>query len=190
MKKLFTLIALTAASPALAASSNPFDGHFWTLANTNLIVLLGFLVFIGILLYFKVPAMIGGMLDKRATDISKELDEARALREEAQTILASYERKQREVQEQADAIVKQAKIDSEAAAEKAKEDLKTSIARRLASAEEQIVSAQAAAVREVRNAAVTVAIAAARDVIAKQMTATDANKLIDESISEVGDKLH
>ncbi|WP_417248435.1 F0F1 ATP synthase subunit B [Celeribacter sp.] len=190
MKKLTALALTLAASPALAASSNPFSGAFWSLTNTNLIVLLGFLVFVGILLWKKVPAMIGGMLDKRAEDIKNELDEARALREEAQSILASYERQQREVQEQADAIVKQAKIDAEIAAEKAREDLQTSIARRLASAEEQIASAQTAAIRDVRNTAITVAIGAAQDVIAENMTATDANKLIDSAIAEVGDKLH
>jgi F-type H+-transporting ATPase subunit b len=185
MKTLLTLTAATVATPALAAS-----GPFFSFANTDFIVLLGFIVFIAILLKAKVPALISGILDKRAEDISNELDEARALREEAQTILASYERKHREVQEQADAIVAQAKIDAEAAAEKAKADLKVSIERRLASAVDQIASAEASAVREVRDTAVTVAVAAAQDVIAKQMTAADANSLIDEAIAEVGDKLH
>lgn len=185
MKKFSALALMVAAQPVFAA-----DGPFFSLKNTDFVVLLGFIVFVAILLWQKVPALIGGMLDKRAEDIKTELEEARALREEAQSILASYERQQREVQEQADAIVKQAKIDAEIAAEKAKEDLKTSIARRLASAEEQLASAQASAIRDVRNTAITVAIGAAQDVIAKNMTATDANKLIDESIGEVGEKLH
>ncbi|AJE45471.1 F0F1 ATP synthase subunit B [Celeribacter indicus] len=190
MKKLSLLLALTAASPALAASSNPFAGEFWTLTNTNLIVLLGFIVFILLLVWKKVPALLGRMLDERAAGIRRDLEEARALREEAQSILASYERKQREVQDQADAIVAQAKKDAEAAAEKARGDLKTSIARRLAAAEEQIAAAEAAAVREVRDTAITVATAAAADVIAKKMTAEDASTLIDASIAEVGEKLH
>lgn len=109
MKKLSLLIALVTATPALAASQNPFSGDFWTLTNTNLIVLLGFLVFVGILIWKKVPALLGKMLDDRAAGIKSDLDEARALRDEAQSILASYERKQREVQNQADAIVAQAK---------------------------------------------------------------------------------
>ncbi len=185
MKKLSLLLALTVASPAFAAS-----GPFFSLKNTNFVVLLGFLVFIGILIWKKVPAMIGGMLDQRAEGIKAELDEARTLREESQSILASYERKQREVQEQADAIVAQAKKDSEAAAAKAKEDLKSSIARRLAAAEEQIEAAEASAIREVRNTAVDVAIAAATDVIAKKMSAAEANDLIDTAIADVSAKLH
>ena len=42
--------------------------------------------------------MIGGILDTRAAGIQSELDEARALYEESRSLLASYERKQREVQ--------------------------------------------------------------------------------------------
>ena len=92
MRKLATLLALTAASPAFAAS-----GPFLSLHNTNFVVLLAFILFIGVLVYYKVPGMLAAMLDKRADDIQSELDEARTLREEAQTLLASYERKQKEV---------------------------------------------------------------------------------------------
>ena len=186
MRNLTALIlSLGFASPALAAS-----GPFFSLHNTNFVVLIAFIVFVGILFYFKVPGMIGGALDTRAAGIKSELDEARALREEAQTLLASYERKHKEVQDQAARIVAQAKSDADVAAEQAKADLEKSIARRLAAAEDQIASAQTAAVKEVRDQAVTIAVAAANSVIAKQMTAADGNKLIDAAISEVEAKLH
>ena len=173
------------ASPALAAK-----GPFISLANTDFIVLISFILFIGVLLYFKVPGMLTKMLDDRSSGIQSELDEARALREEAQTLLASYERKQKEVQAQADKIVAQAKVDAEAAAEQARADLARSIERRVAAAEDQIASAEAGAVKEVRDTAASVAVQAARDVIAKQMTAAEGNKLIDAAIDEVDAKLH
>lgn len=176
---------LLAATPAFAAS-----GPFFSLTNTNFIVLLAFIVFIGVLVYFKVPGMIGGLLDKRAEGIQAELDEARSLREEAQAILASYERKQKEVATQAEAIVEHAKKEAAEAAEQAKVDLKATIARRLAAAEDQIKSAEVAAVNEVRNTAVTVAVGAAQDLIAKKLTATDGNKLIEDAIKDVEAKLH
>ena len=153
-------------------------------------VLIAFLLFVGVLVYLKVPGLLGKKLDERAEGIHAELEEARTLREEAQTLLASYERKQKEVQEQSERIVEHAKQEAAAAAEQAKEDLKGTIARRLKAAEDQIASAEAGAVKEVRDQAVTIAVAAARDVIAKQMSATDANKLIDDSIAEVDAKLH
>ncbi|CUK16090.1 F-type ATPase subunit b [Ruegeria denitrificans] len=182
---LALILTVGAASPALAAS-----GPFFSLGNTDFVVTLGFLVFIAVLFYFKVPGMIGGALDNRAEGIKSELDEARALHEEARTLLASYERKQREVQTQADAIVAAAKDDAALAAEQAKADLENSIARRLAAAQDQIASAEASAVKEVRDQAITVAVSAANVVLAKQMTAAQANKLIDASIADVGEKLH
>ncbi len=173
------------ASPAFAAS-----GNFWSLGNTDFVVLLGFLLFLGVLAYFKVPGLLGGLLDKRAEGIRDELDEARKLREEAQTLLASYERKSREVAEQAERIVAHAKQEAELAAEQAKADMEASIERRLLAAESQIASAEASAVRDVRDRAAALAVAAARDVIAGQMSAEDAGKLIEDSIAQVGAKLH
>ena len=139
------------AAPALAASKNPFSADFWKLSNTDFIIAIAFILFIGVLFYFKVPGMLSKMLDDRAGGIQSELDEARALRDEAQALLASYERKQKEVQAQADKIVAQAKVDAEAAADQARADLERSIERRMASAEDQIASAQAGAIKEVRD---------------------------------------
>ncbi len=185
MRYLTLPLALLVAGPALAAS-----GPFVSLWNTNFVVLIAFLIFIGALVYLGVPRILGNMLDKRATQIRSELDDAKALREEAQTILASYERKQKEVAEQSARIVENAKTEAQQAADQAKTDIEVSMTRRLAAAEEQIASARSKAVKAVRDQAVNVAIAAARDVVAKQMTAADANKLIDESISVVEAKLH
>lgn len=186
MTRFLTLtLALTAATPALAAT-----GPFFSLGNTDFVVLLAFLVFIGILLYYRVPGKIGTALDRRAEQIRAELEEARALREEAQALLASYERKSREVAEQADRIVAQAREEAARAAEQAKADMAASVARRLKGAEEQIASAEAGAIREVRDQAVQVAVAAAGEVIAKSMTATEANGMIDAAIRDVEAKLH
>lgn len=185
MRILATLFAAVVASPAFAAS-----GPFFSLKNTDFVVLLGFILFVLVLMKFKVPGMIGKMLDQRADGIKSELDEARALRDEAQSILASYERKQKEVQDQADRIIATARTDAQAVAEQAKKDLEVSLARRLAAAQEQIASAQSSAERDVRDSAVAVAISVARDIIAKQMTAADGNKLIDAAIADVEAKLH
>ena len=190
MKLKLAALITVAASPAMAASKNPFSAEFWSLSNTDMIVLIAFIIFIGVLIRFKVPGMLSGILDKRAEGIKSDLDEAKSLREDAQTLLASYERKQREVAEQAERIVANAKEEATRAAEVAKEDIAASVTRRLAAAEDQITSAKTSAIRAVRNQAVTVAVAAAQDVIAKQTTAADANKLIDDAIAEVGAKLH
>jgi len=191
MQKLLIPALIVITGPALAAEPGYEPGYgFTSLFNTDFVVVIGFLVFVSILFYFNVPTMLGGMLDQRADGIKSDLDEARALREEAQTLLASYERKQREVADQAERIVTQAKADAEAAAAQARADLERSIARRLAAAEDQIASAEDKAVRSVRNRAVEVAIAAAADSVAKGMSASEANTLIDSAIGEVERRLH
>ncbi|MEM1389361.1 MAG: F0F1 ATP synthase subunit B [Pseudomonadota bacterium] len=182
----FLTIALTfAATPAFAAK-----GPFISLFNTDFVVLVSFLIFIAALVFLGVPRIVGSMLDKRADAIRKELDEAKELREEAQKVLAGYERKQKEVAEQSERIVAHAKEEAQAAADQAKKDLEVALARRLQAAEEQIASAEAKAVKEVRDQAVNVAIAAAQSVIAKQMNAASADKLIDDAIETVKVKLH
>lgn len=185
MKKL-TALLIVAATPALAAGNGPF----FSIKNPEFMVVVGFILFVALLVYLKVPGLVGGMLDKRAEAIRAELNEAKALREEAQTLLASYERKQKEVQEQAERIVAAAKTEAENAAAEAKEELKESIKRRLAAADDQIVSAQDAAVKEVRDTAIAVAIDASKDVIASKLSAVDGNALIEDAIKDVAAKLH
>lgn len=186
MKLLSTpiLLALTAA-PAFAAS-----GPFFSLNNTNFVVTIAFVLFIGVLLYLKVPGLVAGILDKRADGIKSEIDEARALRDEAQAIMASYERKQKEVQVQAGKIVDTAKEEAKLAAKEAKADLKDAIKRRLQAAEDQIASAEATAIKEVRDTAISVATAVAGDVISANMSAKDAGNLVEAAIKDVGAKLH
>jgi F-type H+-transporting ATPase subunit b len=160
------------------------------LNNTEIVVAIGFVIFVGVLIYFGVPGMLTRALDARAVRIKAELDEARALRDEAQTLLAGYERRQKEVKAQAEDIVTAARAEAEKAAEAAKEDIRKSVARRLKTAAEQIAAAEQSAIRQIKDRAVTVAVAAAGDVLRENMKAADANRLIDAAISEVGDKLH
>lgn len=185
MSRLLTLLAVVAASPAMAAG-----GPFFSLRNTDFVVTLAFLVFLGVLIYFKVPALLAGLLDKRAATIRADLAEARQLREEAQELRASFERKKAEVAEQAERIVAKAKADAQAAAVQARAELEASIVRRLRAAEEQIAAAEASAVRAVRNQAVNVAVAAASELIAKNIGADDAGKLIEDAIATVDARLH
>lgn len=160
------------------------------LNNTDIVVAIGFLIFVGILVYYGVPGMITSRLDARALKIRADLDEARALREEAQALLASYERKQREVKDLAEDIVTKAKAEAEKAAEVAKEDIRRSVARRLRTATDQIDAAEKAAIRQIRDRAVAVAVAAAGDVIRDTMGSGESDALVDAAIAEVGERLH
>lgn len=176
-----TPLLVLLASPAFAAT-----GPFFSLRNTDFIVTLAFLLFVAVLLYFRVPSIVGKLLDKRAEGIRADLAEARRLRDEAQEIYASYERRQRDVQSQADEIVANAKREATAQAAQSRIDLQQSIERRLKAAEDQIASAESDAVRAVRDQAIQVAVAAAADVLARQMDPADRRAGIDRAIDDVG----
>ena len=158
--------------------------------NSNFVFLLALILFFGIIVYYGVHKLIFRGLDERAKRIRDELDEARRLREEAQKTFADFERKSREVGAQAEEIVEHAKVEAERAGEKAKVDLKESIERRLKAADEQIAMAEREAVREVKDRAVRVAVAAAAEVMRERMSADKADALIDQSIESVGSRLN
>jgi F-type H+-transporting ATPase subunit b len=160
------------------------------LEDPEIVLMIAFTIFVALLLYLRVHKLITKALDDRSDRIREELDEVRRLREEAQATFAEFERQHREVQSQADEIVAHAKAEAEQAAEGAKADLAASIERRLKGAEEQIAMAEANAVREVRDRAVQVAIAAAAEVMASRLSADKADALVDDAIKSVGEKLH
>ncbi|HEU0220689.1 MAG TPA: ATP F0F1 synthase subunit B [Paracoccaceae bacterium] len=158
--------------------------------DTNVIYLVSFLIFIGILIWAKVPALIGRALDGRAARIRGEIEEARRLREEAQSLLASYERKQKEVERLAEDIIERAREDAQAAAAAGKANLERAVARRLKAAEDQIAAAEAAAIRQIRDKAASIAVAAAAEIMAKSMPPEEGARLIDAAIEETAKRLH
>ena len=125
---------------------NPHNPEFW--------VMIAFFCFIGLLMYMKVPGQITKALDDRADAIRKELDEARRLREEAQQLLADYQKKAREAEAEAKAIIDQARVEAEGLARETRKTLAENLERRTKQAEEKIARAEAQAVGEVRAAAV------------------------------------
>lgn len=158
------------------------DPSFW--------VGVSFVLFCLLLLYFKVPATVTKALDDRADRIRQELDDAQKLREEAQALLAEYQRKRTEAEKEAEDIVAQAKAEAEAYAEETRQKLAESLERRTALAEQKIAQAEAGALNEVRAAATDLAIAAAEKIIAGEVKGDKASGLIDDSIEAVKTRLN
>jgi F-type H+-transporting ATPase subunit b len=161
---------------------NPNDPVFW--------VMISFVAFLALLLYFRVPTLIGKTLDKRAEAIRDELDEARRLRDEAQALLADYQRKSREAENEAQAIIEQAKREGQAMAAETRRSLEESLERRTRLAEDKIARAEAQAVSEVRSSAVDSAMSAAQKIIKQRAAGDTASTLIDSSIRDLGSKLN
>lgn len=154
-----------------------FDASFW--------VGFAFVVFVVLMLYFKVHRMIVGALDERAEKIRSDLEEAQRLREEAQALLASYERKQRDAMSEIEAMRQHAREEAEREATLAAAKLDESLKRREELALEKIALAEAQAAREVREAAVEAAIAAAGEVIRSRLDPDGAKSLVDDTIKEL-----
>ena len=153
-------------------------------------VLVAFILFIALLVYLKVPAMLAKMLDERSAKIAKELAEARKLREEAQTLLASYQQKRIEAEKDAANIIAQARLDANEYAAEARRKLSETLDRRAKQAEQKIAQAEAAAVKEVRNVATDIAIAAAATLSAEAVKGAKGTGLIEQSISAVKTRLN
>ncbi len=150
---------------------------------------LAFVVFVAAV-FKPVSRMMGAALDGRAEKIKQELEEAVRLREDAQTLLASYERRQNEALKEAEDILTHAKEEAERQARQAGEALEELIRRREAQAMDRIARAEEEAAADVRNAAVELAIAATRKLISSELDEDHQQALIDEAIGELGDKLH
>lgn len=161
---------------------DPSNPLFW--------VLVAFLTFVALVIYYKVPAIIGKMLDDRADGIRKELDEARKLREDAQALLADYQRKAREAESEARSIIDQAKREAEALAVDARKALAESVERRSKIAEEKIARAETQALSEVRATAVDTAISAAHELLKTRAGGSVGDNLISQSITDLRGKLN
>ena len=129
-------------------------------------------------------------LDAKVDAIKSGLDEAASLREEAQQLLAEYQRKQRDAVKETEAMVARSKEEAERIILEGTDNLETMLKRREEMAMEKIAQAEADAMREVRAMSVDIAIDATRALIAEKLDSTRANALVDEAISDLSRKLH
>lgn len=158
------------------------DPEFW--------VGVGTLIFIGILLWQKVPALITSALDTRAAAIAKELEEAQRLRTEAEALLAEYKKKRAEAEGEASAILAEAKAEAERFATESRAAIAAQIERRSKQAEEKIAQAEAQAVSDMRALAADRAIAAAEALVVARLDDKQAADLVKRSLEEIPSKLN
>ena len=129
-------------------------------------------------------------LDERAERIRGRIEETARLAEEAQALLATYERKQRDATGEAEQILADARREVDRLTEQAAADLERSLERREELAIERIAQAEAAAVAEVRTRAVDVAMQATERLLVEKMTPKQSDALINAAIAELPAKLH
>ena len=149
------------------------------------IVALAMTVFIAILLWKKVPRAVAGGLDKQIDAIRRELDEAKALRTEADALRAEYAAKIAGAEKDASAMLDHARGEAAAIVTKAETDTTAMIGRREKMAQDKIAAAERSAIDELRTRAATAATEAARSLIARQHGAEADKALIDGAIADI-----
>jgi len=178
---------ISVAYAAEAAGEAAAHGAFYE--DPQFLVLIAFVITIalaGKTVYQKISTA----LDVRSEAIRSEIEEATRLREEAQELLASYERKQRDAAGETEAIAQRAKKEAEYLVEKAAKDLEDMVARRQRQATDRIAQAEISARDEIRAAAIDVAMEASRRILTDKISGNKGDALIDAAIDELPSKLH
>ena len=160
------------------------------LQDTSFWVLIAFIIVIGVFIRAGVHKTIANGLDKRAQTIADEINEARKMREEAQELLATYQRRQREAENEAASIIEAAKKDAKRLTEEARVKINEQTERRTKAAEEKIARAEAQALSEVRAQAADLAVDAAREIIRERMDSGAQTAFVDKAIAGLRDKLN
>ena len=153
-------------------------------------VAVAFVLFLGLLVYMGAHRRVLDGIDSRQARIKAELDEAVRLRQEAQAVLAEFERKGREAEKEAEAIIAGAKVEAERLAAEAKTRMEDFVTRRTKMAEDKIVQAEAQAMADVRTAATDAAVAAAEKILSTAATGKVAEELLARGIADVRQKLN
>jgi F-type H+-transporting ATPase subunit b len=158
--------------------------------NAEFWVAVAFVIFVALMIYMGLHRSILDALDQRGARIKAELDEALRLKEEAQKLLAEYQRRHGEAERDAEAIIASARTEAERVAAEAKTKMEDFIARRTKMAETKIAQAEAQALADVRAAAADAAVAAAATILTESTKGKVADDLIARGIRDVKAKLN
>ena len=181
----FSLLAAAAEHGAEAAAHGA--GHAEPMAfgfvTPGMWVALAMSTLILILIWKKVPGLITSGLDSSIAQIQQQLEEAKALRAEAEALRAEYAKKIANAEKDAAAMLDHARNEADAIVAKAEADTANVIARREKMAQDKIAAAERAAIDDLRIKAAEAAAAAARVLIAQNHGAGQDKALVDEAIS-------
>ena len=192
--KILTELILTQRSfmiTLLAFALSPGAGYaagskkMISLDNTDFVVLISFLIFVGVLVYFKVPAIIASFLDKRAEDIQNEIEKASEILEEAKEILSTIEADHIRTSETIEKMVITAKDRAEEEEEKAKKHIEELMKSKLLSAEGQVRSNERKILEEIEARAIDLSIEKVREKLSKSLSGNDYDKHFDSSIQSI-----
>ena len=152
------------------------DATFW--------VAVSFIIFIGLLLYFKIPEKIKTFLDASINTIKKEIEDAEKLKEEAKLILSEHEKKLSNSKIEIKNMIHSANEAAEKNVLKTNKEFHELMESRKKSAEERVRQMKEQAVKDIKNASVKIAIKSVGQLFKNSIDKTKLDKLFAESIEE------
>ena len=156
-----------------------------SLYNTDFVVLISFLIFVGVLIYFKVPSIVGAFLDKRSNDIQNEIEKAGEILEEAKKILSSIEADHIRTSETIGQMVETARSRAGGEEEKAKKNIEELMKNKLISAEGQVMSNERKILEEIEDRAIDLSIEKVKVKLSQSLSSSDYDNQFDASIQSI-----
>ena len=152
------------------------DATFW--------VAVSFVIFVGLILYFRIPEKVRSVLDDNINNIKKQIDDAEKLKEEAKMILSEYEKKISNSKSEIKSMINNANIEAEKNILKTIKEFHILMDSRKKSAEERIRQMKDQAFKDIKNASVKIAIESVGQLLKNSLDKSKLDKLFVASIEE------
>ena len=152
------------------------DATFW--------IAISFFIFLGVLIYLKVPQKINNSLIDKINEIKKELEEAEKLKEEAKILLSDYENKIDKSKKETQQIINLAKKESEKTILEKTKNFYQMMDVRKNSAEQKIIQMKKNALKDIKDISVKISIEAVKHLIEKSVDKNKLEKLYEKSLEE------
>ena len=150
------------------------DATFW--------VSISFFIFLGVLIYFKIPQKVISVLDESINSIKNEIDDAENLKEESKNILSEYEKKISNAKIEVKRMINEATEEADKNVLKTNEEFHTQMENRKKNSEDRIKQMKNQALRDVKNASVTISIQAVEVLLKNSLDKNKLNKIFDLSL--------
>ena len=158
-----------------------FDATFW--------VAISFIIFFGVLIYFKIPQKVNQLLEKMIVDIKKELDESEKLRSESKKLLDEAQNKLDTAQNESKKILDKAKEDSERLVIEMNDKFHKSSEIKKNSAQMKISQMKDSAIKEIKDTSIKLAINSVKKIISTSVDKTKLDNLFDKNLEETKEAL-
>ena len=152
------------------------DATFW--------VTVSFFIFLGILIYFKIPQKIKEILEQNILNIRNQINEAEKLKEDAKNILTEHEKKISNSKNEVKEMINKASEEAEKNVIKVNKEFQNMIENRKKNAEERIRQLKNQAEKDIKNASVKIAIESVEKLIKNSFDKSKLDKIYSSSVEE------